>query len=190
MRSIIFTSFLICLAAPLAAKDYHIADGFVVGDELGYRLGPRLGCYQRLWSPEDLAQSPAQVIEGIRLKVFQDETRADHPAGGGVYMRVIVKAADQGQARDLGVGGTYFYDEYECTAGYKPAFPFCFSYCDGGRMIFPRMDRDEMVFTIDQWMKARDEAGDCNRALSLTGGREGRFSYRVSRVEDAVCNEM
>lgn len=190
MRSTICISLCLALAGMAEAADFRHQDGFVVGTELGYRLGPRLGCYQRLWSPQELQKSPGQVMEGVRVKVFQDLSRADHPAGAGVFMRVIVKAADQGQARTRGLGGVYFYDEFECTAGYKQPFPFCFSYCEGGRMIFPRLDPDAMVFTIDQWMMVRDETQQCGSALSMTGWRDGRFSYRLDRVDDAICENM
>ena len=173
-----------------------LAVGFAIGiapalaerkmSENGFALGPSLGCYGRTWSKEELAKSPGQVVSRLRLFNFY------WPAHDSVYMRIEAVVADQGGARDRGMGGRIVLDEFTCSAGYRHAAPFCYPTCDAGRIVFPRDDGKSLVFRSNDERMLMRTGGECSRDTSfdLYGWRGRSFAYRVDRMPDAACADM
>lgn len=155
-------------------------------DENGLMTGPPLGCYARVWSDAELAGSPQQVIKAMRAKAHVYD---GGPALSDHYMSVDVILADQGLAEVRGMSGARLASQLSCGQGYKPDFPFCYSYCGGHRMVFPRLDDKGMVFRIERFEIVNGTA--CGGAkMDLAGGRNAKVAYRLDRVEMRECEGL
>lgn len=155
-------------------------------NENGFLVGPPLGCYERIWSNAELNESPQQILNAMRVRVID---RDGGPSMWGRYMVADILLADQGLARQMGLGGRRFINELPCAPGYKREYPFCYATCGPDRMVFPKLGPDGMVFQIgDFFVTSGAVCGEDE--IDLAGGRKGKVAYRLDRVADSQCEGL
>ena len=137
---------------------------------------PMEGCYLRDYSAAHLARNPAQVVDRIALRVLQQE-------GGDMIARIWVDLADQGHVAASGHGGQRMTQFLICWD--NEGTPFCAVECDGGSFEVRRQDAGGMVFETRYLMVGETDA--CGGAVDLAEQPGQAVSYRLDRVEDAIC---
>jgi len=140
--------------------------------------GPKItnGCFMRDYSAAHLAKNPNQVVDWIRLKVFQDaydDTVAD----------LDVIFADQGHAAGSEFAGRVTGQVLHCWESNGAVG--CSVDCDGGSFIVRRDDGDVLVFETEGLMLGDTES--CGGAITLAEEVGKPVRYRLNRVDDAAC---
>ncbi len=141
--------------------------------------GPEPGCFNRVYSVQHLKSQPDQVVEAMRLKIYDQ--------GGGRYARMIVLFANQGHVRRNGQGGQVM-DQFLLCFDNAGGTPGCAVECDGGSFRITRQDKSGLTFQTDYLMVG--ETNDCGGVIDLAEIPGRAVKYRLNRVAPQVCDGM
>lgn len=138
---------------------------------------PTLGCFERSYSAAHLAGQPAQIVARMRLKL------SIQPEYGEWIATMDVRAANQGHAKRNGHGDQSFAQFLICWE--DGARRGCSVECDGGSFEITKESATSLTFRTDYLLVG--ETDDCGGALDLAEKQGQPVSYRLNRVDDAVC---
>lgn len=169
MRSIIYTS----LAATLIA-------GSVSAQDI------TRGCFERDYSSDHLASHPMQVVDDIKLRVYDDDY-------GNVIAEMLVLTADQGHVTQSGLGGQSFWQFLLCWD--NGGLGGCAVECDGGNFEIEIDDGKVLQFVTDGLLVGdTDECGGPVNIAEVPAVFEPEYipgepvSYRLYRTDDMACD--
>lgn len=128
---------------------------------------PDLGCYQRAYTEEHLAENPQQHVAALRLKIYAS-TDPNYP-----FADLDVRLRD----------GSFHGQTLVCFG--ESETPFCGVECDGGSMVVTRQDDEALVFRTS-YLMVGDSIG-CGGAVDLAEVPGELVSYRLNRSDPAVC---
>ena len=139
---------------------------------------PPQGCFTRDYSDAHLAATPDQLVDKIRLGFIEE---AD-----GLIANMWVLLADQGRARQSGLGGQGFEQTLYCFAdeGAKQGWR-CSVECDGGSLQITRDDGKLLEFKTRYLIVGETEG--CAGAIDLAEVQDEWVTYRLHRVENSQC---
>lgn len=167
MRNIIFTSMAVTLLTGAA----------------GAQEGPETGCYARSYDAAHMAAHPDQVVEALRMRIF-DQT---HDGYTNRFATLYVDFANQGHVRRDG-HGAQLLDQYLICYTDSEGRPGCAVECDGGS--FYAIRQDDKGMTIEtRYLMVGDNEG-CGGAIDMAEIVDTPVKYRLNRVQAAVCSDM
>jgi hypothetical protein len=137
---------------------------------------PAEGCYARVYTPEHLAAQPQQVVSRLSLWI-------GGPAGPGeTAAELVLLLADQGRARDEGMGGREFVQALACRDG---AGGFvCGVECDGGLMLVTLDEGGRLRLTTDRLLVGGE---GCGGVFDLVERIGDRVTYRLDPALPEAC---
>lgn len=136
------------------------------------------GCWARDYSAAHLRDNPAQNVASIRLNFL----RATEGSGGIPVMEVMVRLADQGLARSMGMGGAVLTQTAYCHPD-GTAWT-CGVECDGGQMRIKAPEGDTLDVTTDYFLVGQTEG--CGGVFDLAE-RMRATTYRVKKAAASAC---
>ncbi len=172
MKSAILTAMLAC--APLMLKAAGPASGEVLP-----------GCYARDYSAAHLARNPGQHVAALRLSFYLD------PGTGQMLVDVLGRFADQGRARDEGIGIDYFSQSAAC-ARFADGLIHCSVDCDGGEFIIgppggQQGGQPAQRLTISTRHFSLESPEGCEARTNLAETGPGLTTYLLDRASPETC---
>ncbi|MDU8929993.1 hypothetical protein RXV86_21620 [Alisedimentitalea sp. MJ-SS2] len=170
MRSTIYTSlFAVLLTAPAIAE-------------------PTLGCFARDYSDAHLAAHPDQIVDRIWLEFFKYPPEVFD--GDDPYASVRTLTANQGHVARDGFGGQVFDGGMFCYPDQRRGGDAwnCSVDCDGGWFQIIRDDGEVLELRTRYVMVGDTET--CGGAIDLAERPQQFVTYRLNRVDDAVCDAV
>ncbi len=162
-----------CVIRPALMATFALGAGTAVAE------GPDVGCYARDYSSAHLAKQPAQVVEQMALRVYEDEL-------GNRLADMEVTFANQGHvANGMFAGQTLnqflLCFDYQGRAG-------CAVECDGGAFNVVRQKSDSITIETDLLMVG--DTGECGGAVDLAEVPGKAVRYRLNRVGASRCEGL
>lgn len=166
MRSIIFASFMMVAT-------------MVVADE------PVLGCYERIYDEGDLARNPTQIIEKMRLEIYQK------PDFDGVLGFMQVRFADHGRLKGSENAGAVASISLSCFTSGDGQMRCGPSDCDSaGSLIVTAADREELHFyTSGMHLDDPEAEWWCTHVENILPILGEPAAFRLYRVPDLICEQ-
>lgn len=143
-----------------------------------------LGCYVRNYDAAHLAAHPAQIVQRFFLAIRYD---AEYDT---TSMPLAVTMADQGRARTEGFGGQSFDQSLYCfESGEGDGHRLlCGVECDGGYFELLRADGETLDLRTS-YVTVGD-TGSCGGAVDMAEVIGQPVTYRLHRIDDALCDEI
>ncbi len=153
--------------------------GFSVGQGALAQSGPQPGCFSRTYTADHLKSQPNQVVEAMRLKIYDQ--------GGARYANMRVLFANQGHVRRNGQGAQVL-DQFLFCFDDSDGTPTCAVECDGGSFRITRQDKSGLTFQTKYLIMGETEG--CGGLIDLAEIPGRAVKYRLNRVEPQVCEGM
>ena len=138
--------------------------------------GPDPGCYMRDYPADHLAAHPAQVVDRIAMQVYHDEL-------GNTLAHMWVGFAEQGHVAGTRFAGQTLYQFLLCFDHQGQAG--CAVECDGGSFRVTKENAKGLTLRTDFLLVGDTE--DCGGAVDLAEIPGQPVSYRLNRVDPAIC---
>ncbi|WP_298356437.1 hypothetical protein [uncultured Litoreibacter sp.] len=161
MRNIIFTS-LLAFALPAQAQDMQ-------------------SCYARTYSDAHLAKHPAQVVKAMVMAFELGDA-------GDSYIRMSALIADGGHAKGGPLVGQWVDQGLYCFEGSADQVGTrCGIDCDGGVLEVTKVSTQSLTFRTTYLTVGERE--ECGGSIDLAEEIGKPVSYRLDRVDPAICTE-
>lgn len=156
-----------------------VAAGVALGAGGALAEGPYVGCYARDYSAAHLEKYPAQVVQGVVMRVYEDEL-------GNRLVDMDVTFARQGHVAGTPFAGQTLNQFLLCFDSRGRAG--CAVECDGGSFSVVKDTAEAMTFETEFLLVGDNE--ECGGAVDMAEVPGQAVRYRLNKVAAAQCDGL